>query len=102
MVDIEDWLQAALQTATGICTGEATPLEKLHLRDLLMQCDRRLTYRDDLRDCSSWIQTALDSLIATATHICTGAANALDQLHFRDLLLALTHKVKRAREDTRA
>lgn len=36
---IDDYISEALEFATKVCTGEATAMEKLLLRDLLKKCD---------------------------------------------------------------
>lgn len=44
-MDIDDYISEALEFATKICTGEATALEKLLLRDLLKKCETILYHR---------------------------------------------------------
>lgn len=36
VMDIQSYLNQALEIATNVCTGTATPLEKLVLRDVIM------------------------------------------------------------------
>lgn len=39
-MDVSDYLEEAMEYATKVCTGEATELEKLILRDLIQHMQR--------------------------------------------------------------
>lgn len=43
-MDLDDYIDEALGLATKVCTGEATNLEKLILRDLLKLCETRVRH----------------------------------------------------------